>query len=390
MPVNFDSVKNLRIFESWKWNHCDQDVLPLWISDMDFTAPEPVLQALEERVKHGMFGYAIEPPELREVIVERLLDRYNWRVLPSEIVFLTGVMSGVNLACRTFARPGDGVLLQTPGYDSILDAPGFCGLTNDEAEMPHDENGSYQVDFDVFEQAITNRTRLFVLCNPHNPIGKAFTRSELEQTAQICLRHKLIICSDEIHSDIIYDGRHHIPIASLNPEIANACITLISPSKSFNIPALRCAFAVIQNPELRRTFELARRGLIPGPDALGYVAALVAYRDCQPWLDALLPYLQSNRDYLAHYITDHLPDLRFAPSEATYLAWIDYHRTGILQETYNVRFDRFFYQDAKVAVYTGQFFGKPGKGFIRLNYGCSRATLIEGLRRIENTLNRIN
>ena len=390
MTTDFDKAIRMRIFESWKWKHCDENIHPLWIADMDFKAPEPILQAVEERVNHGVFGYAIEPPELREVITQRLWELYNWPVSPEELVFLSGVMCGINLASRIFARPGDGVLLQTPGYDSILEVPVNSGLTTDESELIRDVNGNYQIDFDSFNNAITDRTRLFILCNPHNPVGRVFSRQELAQMSKICLRNNLIICSDEIHCDIVYEGHKHIPIASLDPEIASATITLMSPGKTFNIPALRCAFAIIQNPDLRKRFELAKRGIIPGPDALGYVAALYAYRSCQSWLNELLSYLKSNRDFLSSTIQEKFPDFRFYPSEATFLAWIDYSQTGISQEVFNKRFDRFFYEEAKVAVYNGQFFGQAGKGFIRLNFGCPRSTLVEGLFRIENALNHTN
>jgi len=383
---DLDQAIDRRLYESWKWRHCDEDVLPLWIADMDFKSPEPVLQALRRRIEHGVLGYAMEPPELRPVIVQWLRELYGWEVAPGELVFLSGVMAGLRLACRALAGPGDGVLLQTPGYDSILDTPAMFGLSNDEAELALRADGYYEVDGQALERAISSRTRLFALCNPHNPSGRVFTRRELETMAEICLRHKLIICSDEIHCGIVYRGHRHIPIASLDPEIARSTITLMAPSKTYNIAGVRCAFAVIQNPGLRATFEAARRGLVAGPDALGWVAALAAYRYGQPWLDEVLRYLEGNRDLAARYVRTELPGVRMYPPEASFLAWLDCRQAGIAHEIHNIRFHKFFYEQARVAVYNGAFFGRPGRGFARLNFGCRRSTLIEGLDRIKRAL----
>lgn len=383
---NLDQVIDRRLFESWKWRHCSEDVLPLWIADMDFKSPEPVLEALRQRIEHGVLGYGIEPPELRPVIVERLYELYGWEVAPAELVFLSGVMAGMRLACHALARPGDGVLVQTPGYDSILETPAMAGLTNDEAQLVLQADGYYEVGRQLFEGAITSRTRLFALCNPHNPSGRVFTRQELEMMAEVCLRHRLIICSDEVHSGIIYRGHSHIPVASLDPEIARSTITLMAPSKAYNIAGLRCAFAIIQNPELRATFEAARRGLVAGPDALGYVAALAAYRDSQTWLEEVTRYLEANRDLAARYVNTQLPGVTMCAPEASYLAWLDCRRAGIPHEIHNIRFHKFFFQEARVAVYNGEFFGRPGQGFARLNFGCRRATLMEGLDRMGQAL----
>lgn len=386
MAHDFNRVIDRRRFGSFKWRHCDDNVLPMWIADMDFMAPEPVIRALRQRVDHGVFGYGMEPPELRQVIVDRLQNRYNWQVSPEELVFLPGVMTGVNLACHALASPGDGVLVQTPGYDSILAAPANAGLTCDEMELTLRPDGHYAIDVDAFEGAITDRTRIFVLCNPHNPVGRVFQAQELEQMAEICLRHNLVICSDEIHCDIVYSGYHHLPIATLDPEIADRTITLMAPSKTYNTAGLQCAVAIIQNSELREVFVAAKKGLVGGCNIMGYVAALAAYRDGQPWLDEALRYLEANRDFTIQRINEGLPGIRMVKPEGTYLAWLDCRQSGIAHEFHNVRFHKFFFQKSRVAVYNGAYFGRGGEGFVRLNFGCPRSILAKALNRMEEAL----
>jgi cystathionine beta-lyase len=359
----------------------------MWIADMDFMVPAPVIDALRIRAEHGIFGYGIEPPELRDVVVTRLKSLYGWQVSPEALVFLPGVMVGVNLVCQAFSSPGDSVLLQTPGYDSILAAPADAGLICREAPLVLN-HGRYGIDFDDFEGAITKRTGTFVLCNPHNPVGRVYNRAELEHMAEICLRHNLLICSDEIHCDIIYSGYHHIPIASLAPEVANRTITLMGPGKTFNIAGLHCGFAVIPNYELRQGFLDNRRGLVRDVNIMGYVAMLTAYREGQPWWHEALQYLEANRDFTTAYTAQNLQGVSMVKPEGTYFGWLDCRRAGITHEFHNIRFHRFLFEKARVAVYNGAYFGKGGAGFVRLNFACPRATLEEGLRRIGEALSR--
>jgi cystathionine beta-lyase len=222
---DFDRAVDRRPTESNKWRKFPADVLPLWVADMDFPSPEPVVRALRERVEHGFFGYGVEQPEFYEVIIDRLQKRYGWRVAPEAIVHLPGVIPSFNLACRAFAAPGDGILVQTPVYPPILRAPDNCGLTREEAEMARQPDGRYTVDWDAFTAAIRERTRLFLLCNPHNPVGRVFDRAELLRMAEICLGRGLVICADEIHCELVYPGHAHMPIASLDPEIERQTIT---------------------------------------------------------------------------------------------------------------------------------------------------------------------
>jgi len=380
MTYDLDSIIDRRSSDSIKWCHYD-DALPLWVADMDFPAPEPVIRALRERVEHGVLGYGIEPPELRPLLVERLQRLYGWTVAPEALIFIPGIISGFNLAGRVASRPGDGLLVQTPIYHPILRVPDNAHLTLNAMELTRRADGQYEVDLDQFEATITGRTRLFILCNPHNPVGRVFRRDELERMAEICLRHRLLICSDEIHCDLVFSGQQHLPIASLAPEIAAQTITLLAPSKTYNIAGLHSALAIIPDPELRKRFNVIRADLIPGIDVLGYTAMLAAYRDGQPWLDEVLSYLEANRDLLFDYVTGNLPGLALHRPEGTYLAWLDCRDANLPDNPH-----RFFLERARVALNDGATFGRGGEGFVRLNFGCPRSTLLEALERMRDAL----
>ncbi|MBC7249531.1 MAG: putative C-S lyase [Anaerolineae bacterium] len=385
MAYNFDQFIDRSQSESLKWRLYGDDVLPLWVADMDFQSPEPVIRALRRRVEHGVFGYGLIMPELCEIVVERLYSLYRWRVSPEALVFLPGVVPGFNLACRAVTSPGDGVLVQTPVYPPILRAPANAGLSCDEMELTRRADGYYEIDFDLFEDTITERTRVFILCNPHNPVGRVFRREELERMAEICLRHDVVICSDEIHCDLVFEGHQHIPIASLAPEIGERTITLMAPSKTYNIAGLKCSVAIIENAELREKFNAARAGLVGGVNVLGYTAALAAYRDGQPWLEEVLRYLEANRDFLLQYVHERLPGITMVSPEGTYLGWLDCRQAGIPGNPHE-----FFLREAKVALNDGATFGRGGEGFVRLNFGCPRSTLLEALNRMEKALRILN
>jgi len=386
MTHNFDRIIDRRHSDSAKWTYYPEDILPLWVADMDFAAPEPVTRALREYVDQGMFGYALSAPqELREVIVERLVKLYGWRVSPEALVFATGVVVGYDQACHALVGPDDGLLIQTPVYPPFLSAAKWAGGERHEMELTRESGGRYTVDLDRFEAAITGRTRALLLCNPHNPVGRVFTRAELEAMAELCVRHDMHIISDEIHCDLIFDGYQHKPIASLSPEIEARTITVIAPSKTYNIPGLGCAIAVIPDKELRRRYQDAHRGLSGHVNSLGFVGALAAYRDGQPWLDDCLSYLEANRDFIYRYVAEKLPQISVSPLEGTYLAWLDCRQAGIPAD---VPPGKFFLEEAKVALNEGATFGKGGDGFVRLNFGCPRAILEEALGRMKDALEK--
>ncbi len=387
MSYNFDQMLSRRETESVKWRAYPEDVLPLWVADMDFQSPEPVLNALRAAVDHGVFGYprglhgdGTELPEYADVIIERMRDRYGWSIERPEILFLPGIVVGLNVVGNMFRAQGGSLVVQPPVYGPILTAPDTAALTRREAPLVRQPDGTYAIDWDVFTAAFQADTRAFILCNPHNPVGRVFRRDELERLADICAQHDAVICSDEIHSDLIYHGYRHLPIASLAPEIAQRTITFIAPSKTFNMPGLQASIAIIQNAELRQRFQAARQSLVHGINMLGLVAMHAAYREGQEWLDQLLVYLEGNRDFLYHFVQTEMPDFNMAKPEGTYLAWIDC-RGAQLEKPYN-----FFLEHARVALSDGAIFGTSGQGFLRVNFGCPRATLEEALHRMKQAL----
>ena len=384
MTHDFDRVIARRGTGSSKWFKYPPDVLPLTVADMDFASPEPVVRALRERVEHGVFGYGhqLEVTELSEVFADRLQKRYGWRVSPDALVLIPGVIPGFNVACRMLASAGEGIAMQTPLYPPLLRVPGNIGLRFDEVPLARDARGRYSVDHGAFEAAIRLDTRIFLLCNPHNPVGRVFTRDELAGLAEICLRHGVAIVSDEIHCDLVYSGHRHLPIASLDPEIADRAITLMAPSKTFNLAGLKSSLAIIPNRALRERFVAARMDLVQTANILGYTAALAAYRDGQPWLDDLLRYLEANRDFLARYVAAQLPGVSMVAPEGTYLAWLDCRAANLPQ---NDPF-AFFLERGKVAFNDGALFGAHGRGFVRLNFGSPRTQLEQGLARMREAL----
>ncbi|MBE0634982.1 pyridoxal phosphate-dependent aminotransferase [Candidatus Bipolaricaulota bacterium] len=379
--ARFQQLVDRRSTESIKWNAYDEDVLPMWVADMDFLCPPQVIEAIQERVKHGIFGYPTEPPRLRSIIVDRLKRRYDWTIRPEWITYIPNVFSGFHLAAHAVTRPGDGVLLTTPLYFPMLLVPGNVELKGQIVELVRAEDGTYTVPMARFESAVTGRSELFILCNPHNPIGKVYTRNELEELAEVCLKHDLIICSDEIHADFLYDGRRHVPIASLSREIADRTITLMSPVKSFNVAGIPFAFAVIPNPGLREQYQGAGKGLVIHPSALGYVAAQAAFEHCDGWSADLMKVLEANRALASDFIAAEMPSVKMTPMEGTYLAWLDFRNAGMKTSPYE-----FLLEKARVATVDGAKFGPGGEGFVRLNMACPQSRLHEGLRRICDAL----
>ncbi len=367
MTFDFDAPVDRAGTWSTRWErYAGRDVIPLWVADMDFRAPPGVLAALEERLRHGVLGYTAAPEALRAAIVERLGRLYAWRIDPSWIVFLPGVVPGLHHAARCLAPPGAHVLLPRPVYQHLKRAPELAPRPFSEIPLVLD-GGRWVFDLDSLEKEINPKTRLFFLCNPQNPGGTVFRRAELERLAE--LSRDLVIVSDEIHCDLILEkGLRHVPIASLAPEISRRTVTLMSPNKAFNIPAAGCAWAIIEDAELRKTFSVDLSAhVLPSSSVFGYVAALAAYRDGDAWLSALLDYLRGNRDYVEQHI-----GLPLAHVEATYLAWIDC--SGLGTDGYEL-----FLQNG-VALSPGAQFGDAR--FVRLNFGTQRKMLEKAVGRI--------
>ncbi|MBW2175957.1 MAG: PatB family C-S lyase [Deltaproteobacteria bacterium] len=375
---DFDTPIDRSATASLKWElYRDRDIIPLWVADMDFKAPPAVIDALHARVAHGVFGYTVPPGDLVELVVARLQDKYAWEFQPSSIIWLPGLVSGLNLTCRSMGKTGDEVMTLTPIYPPFLTAPGLSGRTLSRVPLVQGEKDEWRLDIDRLEHAFTDRTALFLLCNPHNPTGRIFNRRELTDIAAVCEQHDVVICSDEIHCDLLLDkDKKHIPIASLSPEIADRTITLMAPSKTFNIPGLGCSFAVIPNPELRSRFRRSMYGITPDVNLFGYEAAMAAYRDGHAWLEALIDYLVGNRALVEKVIRE-TAGLKVNHVEATYLAWIDARSLAMDSPAA-------FFENAGVGLSNGKDFGGPG--FLRLNFGCPRPTLEKALKRMTTAL----
>ena len=376
---DFDRSVERRDTASMKWDkYKGKDIIPLWVADMDFCSPPAVINALQKRIAHGVFGYTDPPPELDKMVIAMLEAEYGWSVKPQWLVWLPGLVTGFNVACRAVGEDNDAVMTATPVYPPFLSAPGNSRRKLVKVPLREEQN-RWGFDFDRLESAITPDTRLFLLCNPHNPVGRVFTLDELKALAAICEKHDIVICSDEIHCGLLLDSdKTHIPTATLAPEVAQRTITLMSPSKTFNLPGLGCAFAVISEEKLRRRFIAAMAGIVPHVNAMGYAAATAAYRDCSDWHAGLLDYLRENRNRVTRAI-NAMPMLSLAPVEATYLAWIDVRFSNLKNPVKS-------FEDAGVGLQDGIEF--DGRGFVRLNFGCARALLEKALGRMASAMER--
>ena len=374
---NFDTPVERRGTASMKWDkYKDQDIIPMWVADMDFPSPPAVIKAIQQRAEYCVFGYTLTPEELNDQVISMLEQTYGWSVKPEWLIWLPGLVTGLNVVCRALGDDGDDVMTAVPIYPPFLSAPGFSRRGLIKVPMMETEN-RWQFDFDRLEQMITDKTRLFILCNPHNPVGRVYTRDELAQLAAICDRHDIVICSDEIHCDLILDKEKvHIPIATLDPEVAARTITMMAPSKTFNLPGLGCAFAVISDQKLRRRFKGAMDGIVPRPNVLGYAAAMAAFSECADWHSAILNYLRGNLETVTRAIEQMAP-FSIAPVEATYLAWIDMRSSGLEHPVQ-------FFENAGVGLQDGIEFDGPG--FARLNFGCPRSLLDKALARMQTAM----
>jgi cysteine-S-conjugate beta-lyase len=378
--MSFDDldVTALRRRSGEKWAGFPADVLPAWVADMDFPACPAIRELLDERVALSDFGYPGDGAlqSVKERFAARAAERFGWNVEPRRIELLTDVVQGLYVALLTCSEPGEAAVVQTPVYPPFLQAVPECRRRL--VLNPLQWNGTaYAIDFEGLGAAIDAGTRLLLFCNPQNPTGRAFSRAELEPLAALVLERDLLVCSDEIHADLVYPGHRHVPFATLAPEIAARTVTLTSASKAFNIAGLRCAVAVFGSDELQARFNSLPAHLRGGLSSLGLAATELAWREGQPWLDEALAYLDANRDYAARFIAERLPQVRHAKPEATYLAWLDCRALPLDPDP-----ARFFLSRARVALSDGAAFGAVGEGFVRLNFATSRTLLAEILERM--------
>lgn len=383
MTFDFDHSPERRGTDSQKWQkYAGRDILPLWVADMDFTSPPAVIEALHQRVAHGIFGYARPVKSTVDAAVSAMELRYGWKIDPAWIVWLPGLVVGLNVTAQAFAQSGEEVLTLSPVYPPFMSAPKNSGRHSVTVAWTHHASGRrWEIDWDAFTRAVTPQTKIFYLCNPHNPLARVWRREELVRLGEFCARHNLILCSDEIHCDLILDpALPHVPTALLSPEIAARTITLMAPSKTYNVPGLGTSIAIIPDAMRRARFVRAAAGIVAEVTCLGFTACEAAYRDGEPWRQALLAYLRGNRDRLLDFVARELPGISVeAPIEATYLAWLNV--AGLRLDQPVAHFEKH-----GVGLSDGAMFGANRGTHVRLNFGCPRATLDEALRRMKSAL----
>ena len=384
MPINFDEIIDRRNTSCLKHDFAVErgypaDILPFWVADMDFRAPATVIDALKARAEHGIFGYTQVKDDYFAVLQNWFRTRHDWTVERRELILTPGVVFAIATAIRAFTIKGDAVLIQQPVYYP------FANMIRQNERVIVDNplrliEGRYEIDFADFEQKIIeHRVKLFILCSPHNPVGRVWTRAELEQIAAVCLRHNVIVVADEIHEEFVRPGFRHIPFAALSDEAAAITVTCTSPSKTFNLAGLQISNIFIRNTELRRCFkeELSRTGY-DEPNTLGLTGAKAAYEHGAAWLTELLAYLEENNARTRAFLAQHLPKVTLIEPEGTYLLWLDFSAYGLSDEELNAKIIR----DAHLWLDDGPIFGTGGSGFQRINTACPWTTIEQGLKNL--------
>ncbi|MEW5815187.1 MAG: PatB family C-S lyase [Spirochaetota bacterium] len=384
MKSIFDRVIDRRGTNSLKWDNMKMvfgrnDLFPLWVADMDFEAPEPVLEAIKRRAGHGIYGYTFVADTVYAAVIDWMRKRHGWIIERDWVLLTPGVVPSISVAINAFTEPGDGVIIQSPVYH-----PFFSTIRKNNRRLVINrlkhKNGFYLMDFEDLAAKIDKTTRLLILCSPHNPVGRVWKREELEILSEICFKNNILIVSDEIHSDIVYKGSTHIPYSSLSDATKEYSLILNAPSKTFNIPGLATSFAIIPNAALRAAFEQEMKRLNLGAlNIFGLTAFEAAYKFGEEWLNSLLCYLEENIDFLLHYIATKLPPIRVYKPEGTYLVWMDFSNSGIDTRKIN----KLLADKTGIALSDGAGFGPGGEKYQRINIACPRGRLKEALGRIE-------
>lgn len=387
LKYNFDKIVNRKGTGCKKWDglktwYGEDDLIPMWIADMDFESPPCVIEAIERRAAHGIYGYSIREESFYEAVVDWMGRRHGFSVEPDWIVPSPGVVPALILSILALTHPGDKVIVQSPVYP-----PFFSAIVENGRQVLINrlrfENGRYTMDLDDLKRSIDSRTRMILLCSPHNPVGRVWRSEELLRLGEICLDHDIVIVSDEIHSDIVFRGNEHTPIASISSELLENTITCTAPSKTFNIPGLATSVNIIPNERMRREFQHVVEALhLATSNAFGIVALEAAYRGGEEWLEELVLYLEENVKFLSAFLEERVPQIKLIKPEGTFITWLDCRGLPIEAE----KTAEFFTRRAKVALNDGLTFGPGGEGFMRMNIGCPRSTLEEGLLRIEKAV----
>lgn len=391
MKYDFDKIIDRSNTSSVKWDGREnmfgtQEVIPMWVADMDFEAPPGVIEALKKRIDHKVFGYTFESEDYFSAIINWFEKRHGWKIRKDWISYTGGVIPGLSFSVQAFTEPGDEVIVQPPVY-----RPFYNSISQNKRTILRNalvqEGNQYHMDPEDLKEKISDKTKLFFLCNPHNPAGKVWKKQELETIGRICLENDILIVSDEIHFDIAYSGHPHTPIATLSEELAKQTITLTSPAKTFNLQGLQSAYAVISNDSLRRRFDhvLSRSGIFMN-NTLSIEASKAAYGTAGEWLEQLLTYLEGNRDYLLEFIEREIPEINCFYPEGTYIAWLDCRKFSEKAGEPG----EFFAREAGVGLIDGKEFGKEGDGFVRLNFACPRSRLEKALNQMKKAVKNIS
>lgn len=387
--MNFDLAIDRNRTSCEKWDNLQAvfgagDALPMWVADMDFAAPPAVVKALHDRVEHGVFGYTFPPTSYKEAIAHWMQSRHSWTIQPEWIQFCPGVVPALSLLVEAFTAPGDQVMIQTPVYPPFYQVVKDHGRELVTNTLLQNEDGDYVMDFDHLERSLSSGlVKMLILCSPHNPVGRVWTRDELSRVADLCIRHHVLVISDEIHSDLVFEQGKHVPYAALSEEAAQSSIICTAPSKTFNIAGLNTANIIIPNEQHRSKFRKAlKRFALGSITPLGAAATEAAYREGGEWLDALLVYIRDNMKLVHSYASEHLPEVKVYLPEATYLLWLDFRAMGMNSDELN----RFLIHEAKLGLNNGAAFGVEGEGFMRMNVACTRATVQEALSRLHKAM----
>jgi cystathionine beta-lyase len=374
VTYDFENCPDRRGTGSLKWErYPGREVLPMWVADMDFKSAPEIIDALQERAAHGVFGYSIPPKSTVEAAINYLQTHHGYAATAEHIVWFPGLVPALNVGCRAFVSPGEEVLTCTPVYPPFLSAPEFAGVGLTKVDLV-ENNGVWDIHFDALEKAVTPQTKLFILCNPHNPVGRVFPETTIARLAEFCRKHGLVLISDEIHCDLVLDKVPHTSGLKFAGPDGPPVVAMFAPSKTFNLAGLACAFLVIPDATTRRSFQRAARGLITEINAFGYTGCEAALRRGWPWRDQLLDVLRANCDHLKNFVASSLPGIRTWHVEATYLAWLDARELNLPNPAK-------FFEDQGVGLSDGVPFGAPS-GFLRLNFGCPLTQLDSALNRM--------
>lgn len=390
MKYNFDEEINRFNTSSVKWDEVDtifngENLLPMWVADMDFKVPEPVIEAIKQRAEHGIFGYTARNDSYYEAIINWMQRRHNWKVEKDWICHAPGVVPALGMIVRTFTKPGDKIIIQSPVYYPFTNVVEKNERVIVQNPLKY-EDGKYVMDFEDLESKINHDVKMIIISSPHNPVGRVWKKEELTQLGDICLKHNILVVSDEIHFDLILKGHSHTPFASISEEFAQNSIICTAPSKTFNLAGLQTSNIIIPNKNIREKFTNTLESLFIGmTSTFGLVATESAYRYGDEWLDQLLVYLQKNLEFLTDYINQNIPELKVIPTEGTYLVWIDCRELGLEAK----ELEHLMQKEARVALDEGYIFGKSGEGFTRMNIACPRSILEEGLKRIEKAVKSV-